>query len=799
MHHCFTHLAAHSLKTLYRWGLLVNKIAWAWCTFFLLLLLIIDPLPMLASSLSPGSQYSQNTDERPVVVFGVFNYLGLETTTDQYAPIAAYLNQVLPEYRTELKVLSMAEMEQSIENGQLDFVTTNPTHFLVIRAKYPLSGVMATLVNIDDLGQPIDRLAGCIFVRADDDRIQNILDIRGKIVAAPSQQHMGGFRAQAFELRNNGVRLPDDVSAFVETGNHQKTIEALINGEVDVALVRSGIYELMVKEGSLNPDDVRLMNPKMYPNFSLLTSTALYPEWPVFALPHVDRETTRRYATALLMIEHDSPYAVAARIFGYTIPGDYLAVEELARTLRVAPFDQAMEVTYRDVWVSMNILIMAGGLVFLITFGLLIALFIAQNKTRRALTNLTLKSEELEDAREIADQLKVQAEQGSRHKSEFLANMSHEIRTPLNGVIGFTDLLSRTRLDYDQRMYVENALQSTRSLMEIINDILDFSKIEANKLELDLVPTDVVLLVEDTSEIAKMLARDKGIGFQINTPANAHPYAHVDPVRLRQILMNLLSNAVKFTTQGQVTVSLSCSPGSRDGYMTYRFSVRDTGIGITEEQKHKLFAAFTQADTSTTRKFGGTGLGLVISARLAEKMNSKIEINSTYGSGTEFWFDLEAKMAREHDLRSKSDQSKPVSLILSETVAPSIILADDNSVNMLLASTLIKKMLPSARILKATNGRQVVDLYISSHPNLILMDIQMPEMDGNEATAAIRQMELQSGSAVRVPIIALTAGGTKEEKERTEQVGMDGFLTKPLEVVHLQDVFTKYLDLKHPV
>ncbi|MBF0227338.1 MAG: response regulator, partial [Desulfobacterales bacterium] len=511
----------------------------------------------------------------------------------------------------------------------------------------------------------------------------------------------------------------------------------------------------------------------------------------------------------------------------------------------------------------------------------------------------------------------------SKAKSEFLANMSHEIRTPLNGVIGFTDLLKKTNLDSMQKQYVDNISTSANSLLGIINDILDFSKIEAGKLELEKIKTDIIEITEQVADIVKFHVSQKGLELLLNIEPDIPRFALVDPIRLKQILVNLLSNAIKFTEQGEVEITVTFTR-KNERLGEFNFSVQDTGIGISEEQQKKLFKAFSQVDSSTTRKFGGTGLGLIISNLLAEKMGSEIKLRSEIGMGSNFFFSIETeyevgekldlssltdikrvlviddndhnriileqifknwgiefvgedngllglkhieisgafdviivdynmpylngidtiKMIREKLhlspkqqpiilLHSSADDPmiheeckklgvrfnliKPIKsqellyylkniynrldidknqnilfsdpVVISKDIKPIIIVAEDVSMNMLLATTIIKQILPNSIILEAKNGKEAFDTAKTKNPDIILMDVQMPEMDGIEATEHIRKLNLVK----HVPIIALTAGAVKEEKEKCLKAGMDDFLSKPISLEDLHKILKKYL------
>jgi PAS domain S-box-containing protein len=518
------------------------------------------------------------------------------------------------------------------------------------------------------------------------------------------------------------------------------------------------------------------------------------------------------------------------------------------------------------------------------------------------------------------------AEAASKAKSEFLANMSHEIRTPLNGVIGFTDLLQSTPLSAVQHQYVQNANISGHTLLGIINDILDFSKIEAGMMDLEIIKTDIHELISQSADIIKYAADKKGLELLLNIDSEMPRFASVDAVRLKQILANLMGNAVKFTEKGEIELKVDYEKITRQKGK-FRFSVRDTGIGITSENQTKLFKSFSQADSSTTRKFGGTGLGLVISEMIAQKMGSKIYISSDLGKGSTFYFDIETdieygekintenfqsikrcfviddnennRIILEHTmfnwgiecvscdngldaikiiqssepfdvvicdyhmpyidgletiklireklklspqklpiilLHSSSDDAelhrkcddygvrfrltKPVKaevlysyfcninspivprIITENDIAKTtaktlnsftILVAEDVEMNMLLVKFLIAKLLPEAKIIEAIDGREAVQQWQKEKPDLILMDMQMPIMDGIEATIKIR--ELEKSKDKYVTIIALTAGAMQEEKDKCLAAGMDDFLTKPIEPEKLSQAFNRFFEL----
>jgi len=938
----------------------------------------------------------------------------------RWQPLADYLSRSLDGYQVKLLVLGQDELQEALEKHQLDLLFSNASHLVQLRQENALTGALATLVDLQE-GQQVSSLGGVIFTRANRSDLQNLQDLRGKTVAAFSATgSLGSYPAPLYELKKAGVSL--DQVKMVYTGTPQDlVVQAVLAGKADAGFVRTGLLERMTTRTNLDLRQIKVLNPQKLPGFPFLLSTHLYPEWSFVGLPHLSHDVGRRVAAALLTLEPDNPAARAARIYGFTIPADYLPVEELLRELRLPPFEAAPSFTLFDVWqrysVEFLILLLAVGSIIMLTVMLVIgnrrlaasrreaeqsagqlqtlvqtipdliwlkdpdgvylscnprfeqlyghteaeilgktdydfvdkelADFFREHDRKamavggpsineellvfasdghqelletikcpmvdsqgnligvlgvgRDISALAKATKELRmsearwqfalegagdgvfdwnlvndnvffsqrftemlgyavaefgDRREswenclhpddrervladiarylhgdtpvFASECRVQCKDGSyrwmlergkvvewasdhqplrmigtqtdisehkqreieleqarqeaeaanRAKSEFLANMSHEIRTPLNGVIGMTQLLELTNPTPEQKEYLEYLEIASNNLLALISDVLDLSKIEAGKIELELADFPLAKAIDEVVAIQIGRIRQKKLELVTNIMHDGTVMVHGDLLRFKQIVLNLLGNAIKFTEQGSITITAQVV-SQQDQQGTLRLDVRDTGIGMTPEVLERIFDTFTQADSSTTRKYGGSGLGLTICRRLVKLMGGRIWAQSLPGVGSCFHVELPCAVSTQqpeaaHKPGLDHDQ-------FYNGKALSVLVAEDNPLNAATILAMLQRM--GHQALLAENGQKALDACRQNRFDCILMDIQMPVMDGIQATATLRQQEQATG--VHLPIIALTAHALRGDRSRLLAEGFDGYLAKPLEMAAL--------------
>lgn len=740
------------------------------CRVGLFVVLSVLALGLLIKNPNRGKTWAEDT----ALKIGVLAIRGQAQCLSSWSPTADYLSRRIPGRRFVIVPLTHDQIAPAVQEGTVDFMLSNSAFYVGLEHRYRANRI-ATLKERRANGI-YTQYGAVIFCRRDRKDIRTLVDLKGQSFAAVSESSLGGWLMAWRELQENGIDPHRDFKELRFEETHDQAVFAVRDGLVAAGTVRTNTLEELHWEGKIDLADFYVF-PRLYDTDILtpyLCTTREYPAWPMAKVRHTPDRLAEQVALALIQMPPDSAAARAAGCAGWTIPLNYQPVHDLMRGLKVGPYEDLGKISLTDV-------VRSYGIWILLAFGafcILAAFAGVVVELNRRLKTSHLRLQDEMDLRHQKDrelqQAKELAETATRAKSEFLANMSHEIRTPMNGIIAATDLALGEVVPPTVAKYLKIIHSSAYSLLGIINDILDFSKIEAGKLELKERVFRLNEVFDRVMELFVGKASEKGIELLVDIDMDTPKVILGDPLRLQQILTNLISNAIKFTDSGgTILLSVKEQPpvgGAQGDQVLLAFSVKDTGTGIAPEYRGLLFEPFSQADMSSTRKYEGTGLGLSICKQLVGMMGGDIGVESALGEGSTFFFTVR--------MRRPSAITEPRLVVPPDIEGLNVLVVDD----MADSRAIMRKMLESLgfKVETLASGPEALnrlkDNSLRNNPiELIMMDWKMPGMNGIEVSGEIRR-ELQ----LTIPIIMMTAFGGEEQREAAENVGINGFLTKPI-------------------
>jgi len=704
----------------------------------------------------PNTVYSYVDGQK--VRIGVLANQGDEKCMELWGATAKYLNEKIPDHKFFIVPLGFDEISQSVKSGEIDFVLVNPSIYVELEMNYDVSRLITLKNKVS--GKELIRMGGVIFTSSKSTTINTLEDIKNKSFVAVDAESFGGWQTQWKEFLDHGINPYKDFAKLDFAGTQEKTVYQVLNGDYDAGATRTGILEQLAQEGKIKLSDVKIINQYTNSNFPFLHSTQIYPEWPIARLRHVDDKLAHEVALAMMRMKPEDEAAKNAKISGWTVPQNYTVIVNTLKTLKIRPFENYGKISIKD------IVIQYKWFLLVVNLGIVLAAFFMMRL-------ISLKSE-LQGALAVSKEMEQNAERANAAKSEFLAHMSHEIRTPMNAIIGLSQLMTNTELSPKQNDYIKKIISSAKHLLGIINDILDYSKIEANEMELENRSFDLNEILHNMTNLVSLKAEEKGLEFLFDIDASV-PYRLMgDQLRLSQVLANLTSNAMKFTEKGHIILSIRSEILDSEK-LKLKFEVQDTGIGMTHEQMEKLFKPFSQVDSSVSRQFGGTGLGLTICKQIVEMMGGTITVNSEAGIGSSFIFDV----VMDYD-----NQQQDTSAISSELHGLKVLIVDDNET----ARDILRNMLESFRftVYEAASGEDAVSMLKSGKvvPQLVVLDYMMPGMNGLDTIRCLRESE----TARDIPEIMMLSAFAKDEvKIDAKCLGIERFLDKPVNPSYLFD------------
>lgn len=692
--------------------------------------------------------YQDESDDPDVITIGVLINDSTARVYEQWNDTADYLSAEIPGHTFEILAISFEDMADKVENKEIDFVLTNSGMYVTLEVEYGVNRI-ATIRREYNGFETVS--FGSVLFTTPETGITAIEELEDITFGALNEYAFAGYQAAVKTFLDAGVDPNTDFTDTIFAGSHTAVVEGVLDGTYDVGAVRTGHLEKMDADGVIDLDDIVILNPQDdIPMYAI--SSQLYPEWPVAQLDHISNTLGNLVADALMEMETTSPAAQAAGITGFSIPQNYQDVHTTLRLLRAEPYQDYGTVSFRNTIYQNRVL-----LIIIIVFLFIIVNFTFWvSHTRNDLVTMTKKAMKMEHM----------AKQASEAKGEFLANMSHEIRTPMSAVIGLSTLLDSTEMSPRQREYNNRLKSSAENLLGIINNILDYSKIEAKQMKIEAIEFDLNNVLYNLSNVVTMKANQKNIEFLFNMPPDL-PKSYVgDPLRIGQVLINIVTNAIKFTEQGQVVLMIR--PVVVKSQFRLSFVIKDSGIGMSRKQIEEITKPFTQADTSFTRKYGGTGLGLTITNQLIRIMGGTLHISSEQGVGSTFSFTLPLTPLESPE----EERAVPTNMLNLP-----ILILDDNEV----ALNILEEICDSLGFVpfKAQTIEQAVQLLEQPKcdPSIVLIDYKMNDQNGLDVAKKLQTKGLIDHAKVLLMISIYDHDSVVEE---ANAIGIYDFLDKPV-------------------
>jgi signal transduction histidine kinase/CheY-like chemotaxis protein len=712
--------------------------------------------------------YSTVTNDPDIIKIGVLITESNEITHEEWDKTAEYLATEIPNHDFVIVPILHSEVSDKVINKEVDFVIVNPSIYVNLEVTTGAKSI-ATMQNIS--GTVTSSSYGAVVFTLDsNDDINTYTDVSKRTIAAVNKYSFS-WEMALNDFKTEGIASDNDFQYLTFTNTESEVVNRVLSGTDDVGVVRSGVLEEMSDAGLIDLADIKVLSIESS-GYPFLLSTQLYPEWPLVQTNHISDELGLLVGEALMTLEYDATAIINSGIGGWGIPQNYQDVHTTLQILNIAPYEDYNVLSLQNTIYHNRVLF----IIILVALSVIISITLWLIHIQDELVVSSKKSLEMEKV----------AIEANEAKGEFLANMSHEIRTPMSAIIGLATLMESTELTKRQSDYNLKLKNSATNLLGIINNILDYSKIEAKKMKPENAEFDLNDVLNNLSNIVTLRANEKNIEFLYNIETNLPRTYYGDSLRIGQVLINLVSNAIKFTEEGQVVLSIKSSMVADKNHLL--FVIKDSGIGMSQDQISKILKPFTQADSSFTRRYGGTGLGLSISSQLIQIMGGRLHISSEEGVGSTFSFALPIEVIDQEDEIGR--------VVPKELDNLKVLIVDDNDVSLHIMDDICKSFgFETEPVLSSLDAVQMLEEE-EFIPDLVIIDYMMPELNGIELAKEIKDKKLVPNLQA---VLMVSAFGKEEVLKEAYDVGVYEFIDKPVNPSYFFDTIIKVFSGEGPI